>query len=928
MLTVGIFLISSAAYAQTNKKDLSKIKKEKSIMEMSPTAHKHTSSSITTKAAWDILYSFNAQAASEQAVATDGNFIYTTNWSGNGVFHKYAMNGTYISDFTITGANAIRDFAYDGTYFYGAAANMNLFKMDFSTQTLVATIPVTCSGITGIRHCTYDPTLDGGNGGFWIGNWNELGAVSMTGTQLVANITGNTDCYGSAYDKWTDPSNPRLLLFQQGGSGVEIHAFDINTQTFTGLVHDAADVPNFQTGSIAGGLETYEANGYLILLGNIQQNPNLIFAYELAPIANSAAPAAPVNLTVTLDANGALSYDITWTNPTLTVDGSALSSIDSISFLIDNVLVTGLTYNLSVGGVNSFTGLTVATPGYHTFKVVCSNSAGDGLPATVTEWIGYIPPANITFSNIQDVSADVSWTQQGTPDSWDIEIITAGGTPTGTPTYNTTSNPFTLINLTSSTSYDVYMRAVYSGGNSIWVGPFTFTTEHCATSNQCGYVLEFTDSYGDGWNGASITIMQDGILVGNFTLNNGTNGTDTVLLCSNATIELIFNGGSYDDECGFTLKDPFGAILTTFDAGTAPTAGSTFYTFTSSCTPPSCVTPTNLHVVNVNTTTAQIAWTNGGSETAWNIQYGPSGFTIGTGTIINVTSNPYTITGLAEGTSYDVYIQADCGGGDVSYWTSQAVSFTTTCNPYTNFPYAESFEGSTFPPQCWSNIDADGDNKKWETRTVADGWNIFDGNVAAVSASWTSSTGALTPDNYLITPQFTIPNANMTLKFHIAPQDPDWPAEFIGVEVSTTGNAPADFTSIYTYTLTAADTVYKEVTLPLAAYNGQNIYIAFRHYNCTDMFYMLLDKVEIYESSNINANSMSNVFVYPNPVSTTLTVANQNAISIEIFNLNGQKVAEYNHTNTANVADLAQGTYMVKVVTNNNVITQKINIVR
>ena len=40
------------------------------------------------------------------------------------------------------------------------------------------------------------------------------------------------------------------------------------------------------------------------------------------------------------------------------------------------------------------------------------------------------------------------------------------------------------------------------------------------------------------------------------------------------------------------------------------------------------------------------------------------------------------------------------------------------------------------------------------------------------------------------------------------------------------------------------------------------------------------------------------------------------------------KVAEYSNTNEANVSLLTQGTYMVKVVTNNNVITQKINIVR
>ncbi|PIX33013.1 MAG: hypothetical protein COZ59_10955, partial [Bacteroidetes bacterium CG_4_8_14_3_um_filter_31_14] len=548
-----------------------------SVNDISPSAHKTSTSTNSPKTQWDIMYSFNATAAGQQAVETDGNFIYTTDWAGTGTFHKYTMTGTFVSDFTITGASAVRDLAFDGTYFYGAAANMSLFKMDFNAGTLVSTITATCSGVTGIRHCEYDPTLNSGAGGFWIGNWAELGAISMTGTQLVANITGNADCYGSAYDNWCNPSNPRLLLFQQGGSGVEIHGFDINTLTFTGLVHDAADIPGFDVGT-AGGLASYEASGKFILLGNIQQDPNLIFAYELAITADPAAPAAVENLTVTPDAGGALIYDITWNNPTLNVAGTALSDITSISFYVDAVLVTGLTYNFTVGATNTFTGQTVATAGYHTFKVVCANGSGDGLPASVTEWIGFIPPANITFSNIEDVSANVAWTQVGTPNSWDIEILTTGTPPTGTPTYNTITNPYAFTGLTASTSYDVYMRAVYTGGNSLWVGPFTFTTQPCPTANQCGYVFGFTDDYGDGWNGAAINVIQNGVSIGQFTLASGTTGSQTVSICDAASIDLIWVSGSWDEECGFTLTDPFGTILTSFAVGAAPAAGS-FYTF-------------------------------------------------------------------------------------------------------------------------------------------------------------------------------------------------------------------------------------------------------------------------------------------------------------------------------------------------------------
>ena len=57
-----------------------------------------------------------------------------------------------------------------------------------------------------------------------------------------------------------------------------------------------------------------------------------------------------------------------------------------------------------------------------------------------------------------------------------------------------------------------------------------------------------------------------------------------------------------------------------------------------------------------------------------NVDYGAPGIYSGTGT--SISTNPYTITGLTGSTSYDIYIQADCGAGDVSPWVGP-VSITT-----------------------------------------------------------------------------------------------------------------------------------------------------------------------------------------------------------------------------------------------------------
>ena len=70
---------------------------------------------------------------------------------------------------------------------------------------------------------------------------------------------------------------------------------------------------------------------------------------------------------------------------------------------------------------------------------------------------------------------------------------------------------------------------------------------------------------------------------------------------------------------------------------------------------PSCASPSGLTTSNVTIAQFNIAWTAGGSETAWNIEIGAL-FAVGTGsgTIANVTTNPFTIQNLSASTSYDV----------------------------------------------------------------------------------------------------------------------------------------------------------------------------------------------------------------------------------------------------------------------------------
>ncbi len=117
--------------------------------------------------------------------------------------------------------------------------------------------------------------------------------------------------------------------------------------------------------------------------------------------------------------------------------------------------------------------------------------------------------------------------------------------------------------------------------------------------------------------------------------------------------------------------------------------------------PATCFPPSNLMVTNVTLTTAMLQWEPSGDETSWNVEYGTGGFSQGTGTIINgIIEAEKQIDNLSPGTTYDFYVQSVCDQTSISTWAGPA-SFTTLCVPL-ELPIVEGFEGSNFPPLCWS----------------------------------------------------------------------------------------------------------------------------------------------------------------------------------------------------------------------------------
>jgi len=247
----------------------------------------------------------------------------------------------------------------------------------------------------------------------------------------------------------------------------------------------------------------------------------------------------------------------------------------------------------------------------------------------------------------------------------------------------------------------------------------------------------------------------------------------------------------------------------------------------------SCPAPSALAATGITNNSASFSWNIGCVETAWQLEYGASGFTPGTGTMSNVTTNTNaSITGLAPETVYDVYVRANCGPGDQSTWAGP-VSITTGCAsaPLT---YTQNFDGGT--ATCWLvqnvtgtttiNLATTGTNP---TTTPFGGsqmlffnsYSSANGNQSRVIAAPVTSVGAQSVDV-----EFWWRNENNT-----SYSTGQYLNEGVQVQWSTDGatwtNA-GPFITRHDGTLAAgtAEWKKKEMTLPAGTGNQPTVYVA------------------------------------------------------------------------------------------------------
>ena len=395
-------------------------------------------------------------------------------------------------------------------------------------------------------------------------------------------------------------------------------------------------------------------------------------------------------------------------------------------------------------------------------------------------------PTNVGDRNVTTTTATVYWTDTVTTDFVVEYGPVGFAHGTGTVVNVSNADTVQLTGLSHSTLYDVYVRGLCDGDSSNWsfvhrlstqcgaidVLPYTetFTNWGSGTSSHAPMCWTYGSNYSSSYPYISVSYNHSGNGGGAMYMYDGSSAGSTnktwfalpALASTTATInqtELIFytysSTTSYDHPVmvgvgkNSTLDTTVVWIDTVYPTYSQWTehevsldsyngtgsyiffsthVGGTYaysYPYIDDITLemiPSCRRPDDLYATNATSTTVEMGWNERSGATQWIIEYGPTGFPLGTGTQIVANSNPFTVTGLPVAYQGEFYVRSICGVGDTGEFSRHPQGFATSQIPAT-LPYNYDFED----PAEWAN---------WQVSTNSETNNWYRGTAVADSGSY------------------------------------------------------------------------------------------------------------------------------------------------------------------------------------------------
>ena len=555
------------------------------------------------------------------AMAPSGNRLYVSNSSSNTVSEIDTLStsptvNTVVATIPVGTGPIGLGVSPNGLYLYVANyGSANVSVIYTSTRGLVPGYPY------GVGHEPLGVAV-GSNGYAYVTRFGSSGVIVISGTLVLAANTvpalpsGYVDTGGRPSGVAVSPDGSTVYVANNAGGANSVSVLSSATLT------EIAKVP---VGSSPWGIAAAATGGFVYVANT---GSNSITVLAPAPGPPTAVAAAPGDDTAS----------VSWT-----IDDTGGSALTRINFALDDTAtIDDSTTN--VVGPHTLTGLTNGTTYRVYVQAVNANGAGPwSLASSPVTPVGP-PTAPTTVAAVPgDGSASVSWTVDDTGGSALTRInLAIDDTATIDDSTTNTASPHTLTGLANGTTYRVYVQAVNAAGAGPW-STYASVTPRQAPGAPTGVSAVSGDDTAlvswslDDTGGAAPTHID-------FALDDTTTVDDsTTNTASPHTLTGLTNGTTYR---------VYARAVNAAGPGPWSLASSPF----TPVGPPTA--PTTVAAVPGDGS-ASVSWTvdDTGGSALTRINFAIDD----TATIDDSTTNtasPHTLTGLTNGTTYSVYVQA------------------------------------------------------------------------------------------------------------------------------------------------------------------------------------------------------------------------------------------------------------------------------
>ena len=386
-----------------------------------------------------------------------------------------------------------------------------------------------------------------------------------------------------------------------------------------------------------------------------------------------------------------------------------------------------------------------------------------------------VAPTALTIASQTLSSANVSWTASITTPANGYDYFysttntapTAGTIPSGSVAAGVTSATFTGFAL--DTNYYWWVRANCDGvDKSSWASGPTIRLGYCipTSSSGCSFgdlIARVVLNTLDNNSGTTCTSFYN-----NYTANSA---LTTTLQAGSSYSCQVFTGAyaqvfaawvDYNDDGVFDANERIG-----YTSAAVAANSSASFPISLSCNPPlgshrlrvrsgwattiaginmtpcglpsdygevedyvvtitaaeACPQPFALTAINATQVSADLTWTVGCVETAWQVAVQTIGSGVPTGSGVDVTATTYNVSGLTAGTLYEYYVRGNCQGNGYSAWSGPFVFSPPACTTLVS------------PANAQTNLTISGGAAQltWTAAAGATSYDVYLGTVAGTT---------------------------------------------------------------------------------------------------------------------------------------------------------------------------------------------------